>query len=197
MKRFLATICAVAFLISGCGDNKQTAQPAQSSKVEQSAQTPAPPKILNLGMTLEQFQKSYRTNALMIAGNDFNIDNAELKVGSVQDVFQCNLSQDLVVMGNIDKASGLVKEAWVLCSPKSSDTMLDGLIVYGLIISVVSPELTTEQRRELMLELKIMDERIKELSNGARVNTIRGNVKYATGIVTTGVFMFSASAKDL
>ena len=133
----------------------------------------------------------------MIAGNDFNIDNAELKVGSVQDVFQCNLSQDLVVMGNIDKASGLVKEAWVLCSPKSSDTMLDGLIVYGLIISVVSPELTTEQRRELMLELKIMDERIKELSNGARVNTIRGNVKYATGIVTTGVFMFSASAKDL
>lgn len=161
-------------------------------QVAQPVQQAASPKVLNLGLTLDEFKRNYRNNALILSGKDFNIDNAQLKIGEAQDVFQCNITPNCIVMGSVDKSSGLIKEAWVLCSP---DGILDGLIAYGLIISVVNPELTTDQRGELMAELKLPD-RIKELFN-SEGKTIRGNVRYMTGYIPQSGFMFSASAKDL
>lgn len=167
----------------------QVAQP-----VQQAAPAPpaAPAKVLNLGLTLDEFKRNYRNNALILSGKDFNIDNAQLKIGEAQDVFQCNVTANCIVMGAIDKSNGLIKESWVLCSP---DGILDGLIAYGLIMSVVNPELTTDQRGELMTELKLPD-RIKELFN-SEGRAIRGNVRYMTGYIPKSGFMFSASAKDI
>lgn len=202
IKYFLifCVVCGVVNALAGCGTNNTDApaapkESAPAPKIE-TVKQPDPPKVTSFGMTLAQFQQAYKSNSVAITGHEFSIDDAQVKVGAAQDVFQKKFSDNVIVMGNIDKASGLVKEAWVLVSPTSADVMMDALITYGLIISVVSPELTTDQRGNLMLELKIMDERIKELANG-NAQAIRGNVKYSTGVVKKGVFMFSASAKDL
>lgn len=193
--QFYATVADGQYLQikKGTAEFVGAAAPKAEQLVQKSEAPPAPTKILNLGMTLDEFKQAYKSNSIAITGKQFSIDNAQVKVGFAQDVFQCNITPNLIVMGAIDKSTGLIKESWVLCSP---DEILDGLIAYGLIISVVNPELTTEQRGELMLELKIMDERIKELSNGT-VNTIRGNVKYTTGYIPQRGFMFTASARDL
>lgn len=127
---------------------------------------------------------------------NYNIDNAELEAGTAQDVFQCNLSEDVVIIGNVEKGSGLIKEVWVLCNPQSMGSAADALIAYGLIMTIVNPEMTTEQRGELMYELKLTDKRIEELSIKSGV-AIRGNVRYKTSIISQGFFMFTASAKDL
>lgn len=65
MKKFLAVICAVVVLISGCGGNNTAEKPA-SAPVQQAEPAPpvAPAKVLNLGMTLEQFKQAYKKNAL-------------------------------------------------------------------------------------------------------------------------------------
>lgn len=171
----------------------------KTAPAPQPAPKPAPPpktaKVLSLGMTFEQFKESYKNNAVAITGMNINVDNAQIKEGPAQNVFQSPMSQDVIVMGSIDKANGQMKEAWVICK-SNSDSMLDAIIAYGLIMSVVNPEMTTEQRGSLMGELKL-NERITELAT-TEGRAIRGNVRYMTKYVPNGdFFMLSASAKDL
>lgn len=172
----------------------ETPKPAPV-KVEQPKPPPTPPKVLNLGMTFEQFKAAYRTNALALGGVDYNLENAVIKSGDVQDVFQCNISQNVVVQGSIDKASGLLKETWILCQIATSNDALDAVIAYGLIMSVLSPELTAEQRNTLIGELKL-NTHIEDLAT-AKVQRVVGNVKYTADYLPQGFFTFAASAKDL
>lgn len=156
---------------------------------------PKPTKVLNLGMTFEQFKVAYRTNALAITGSDINVDNAQLKVGEVQDVFQSNVSPNVIIQGSIDKASGLLKETWIISKIETPEDAMDVTITYGLIMSVVSPELTPEQRAALMNDLKL-NVHIEELATG-KVQRLVGNVRYTSDYLPQGFFTFAASAKDL
>lgn len=213
MKKIVAgllAICFVAFFISAAdkvlSDNpKETTQSSttvkqqSSPKVETVAEKPKPPpkpaKVLNLGMTFEQFKVAYRTNALAITGKDINVDNAQLKVGEVQDVFQSNISPNVIIQGSIDKASGLLKEIWIISKIETPKDAMDVTITYGLIMSVVSPELTAEQRAALMNDLKL-NVHIEELATG-KVQRLVGNVRYTSDYLPQGFFTFAASAKDL
>lgn len=213
MKKIVAgllAICFVAFFISAAdkvlSDNpKETTQSSttvkqqSSPKVETVAEKPKPPpkpaKVLNLGMTFEQFKVAYRTNALAITGNDINVDNAQLKVGEVQDVFQSNISPNVIIQGSIDKASGLLKETWIISKIETPEDAMGVTITYGLIMSVVSPELTAEQRAALMNDLKL-NVHIEELATG-KVQRLVGNVRYTSDYLPQGFFTFAASAKDL
>lgn len=158
--------------------------------------TPAPAKVVNLGMTLEQFKQIYRSNSLRITGKEFSIDNAQVKIGGVQDVFQSKVSDDVIVMGSIDKANGLIKEVWVLCGLSDVEKITDGLIAYGIIMSILNPELTTDQRGDLMIELKLMSERVTDLQDTPS-KAMRGNIRYSASIISVGALMMSASPKDL
>lgn len=159
------------------------------------AEVPKPPAVTDLGLTFEQFKESYKANALEITGMPLDIDNAQLKPGTEQDVFRCDLSADVVIMGNVDKPNGKIKEAWVISNPRTQESAAEALIAYGLIMTALNPELTTEQRHQLMLELKLLN-RIQELTK-AKGEAVRGNTRYRTAMVEGGFFMFTASAKDL
>lgn len=174
---------------------KKESPPKVETVVEKPTPPPKPAKVLNLGMTFEQFRDSYKRNALAITGRNFNIDNAQLKVGSAQDVFQSNISPNVIVQGNIDKASGLLKETWIISKIETSEDAMDVTITYGLIMSVVNPELTAEQRAALMNDLKL-NVHIEELAK-AKVQRLVGNVRYTSDYLPQGFFMFTASAKDL
>ena len=178
------------------GATKIAEKPAPAPQpIPKPAPPPKPAKVLNLGMTFEQFKVAYRTNALAITGNDINVDNAQLKVGEVQDVFQSNISPNVIIQGSIDKASGLLKETWIISKIETPEDAMGVTITYGLIMSVVSPELTAEQRAALMNDLKL-NVHIEELATG-KVQRLVGNVRYTSDYLPQGFFTFAASAKDL
>ncbi len=63
-------------------------------------------------------------------------------------------------------------------------------------MNTLNPEMTPDQRSDLLIQLKLIPETIAQLNNG-QVSGIRGNIKYTVGKVNTSTFMFIASAKDL
>ena len=71
---------------------KETIQAVTPAKSETPAPPPAPAKVLNLGMTFEQFKAAYKSNSLAITGQEFNIDNDQLQIRAAQDVFQSKIS---------------------------------------------------------------------------------------------------------
>lgn len=152
-------------------------------------------KILNLGMNIEQFKFKFNDFATKNNVGFLSIGNTTLKTGSVQDIFQYNFSENLILQGSVDKTNGLVKEVWLLGSPKTENDSMMLMSAYSIVASILNPELFPGKVGDLMKELKIDGENINSLktSNG---QAFRGNIKYTTQFIN-GIFNFIASAKDI
>lgn len=153
-------------------------------------------KILNLGMTAEQFKSKFN-NCVIQSGVDnfFLIGDIRINTGSVQDVLQYNFSESLIMQGAVDKSNGLVKEVWLFGSPKTNIESMQLLTAYALLIGTVNPELSINERGNLLKELKLSADEIESLRT-SKGTAVRGNIKYTT-LLIDGIFQFIASAKDL
>lgn len=194
----MATIYAATFLLIGCGSNKNVEQP---TPVQQAEPTPpaAPAKVTNLGMTFEQFKAAYNA---MIAENfpstGWDISSATLKNVEDKDIFIYKFNDNVGLMGEIDKNSGMVKEALVAFIPKTKSETENALVAYVTLMLTLSPELTVEQRGDLIRELKLIGEDVTDLLNQNDGVAVRGNIRYRTTFFKErGVLQFIASAKDI
>lgn len=187
----------------------EPSKPSQTpspSKVEQSAPAPAaetkstpppaPAKILNLGMTLPQFQDAFAAKATQFGLDGVNLDGVYIQEGQVQDVFRADdISGQFALQGALDKQSGLVKEVWILIQPRTSDDMMAGIIVYGLFSHVFNPELDQLARGKLMDDLHLSKD--VEYLQKHTATAVRGSAKYSARLMQGGIYMLAVSAKDL
>ena len=198
-KNFSIGIAVLSFIIIAliAPPSEKNIEVAENKSVQTQSKTVKPEKILNLGITAEQFKTKF--NEVIIKSDvdkEFLIGDIKLTTGSVQDIFQYNFSENLILQGNVDKATGFVKGVWILSTPKTKVDSAELLIVCAVLIGTVNPELNLTERGKLFNELKFSSDKIELLkqSNGT---AIRGNVKYTTQFIDTmGMFSFIASAKD-
>lgn len=198
IRLILSTALVLAVLLSaGCGDDKPVSKPAPV-KVEQPKPPPTPPKVLNLGMTFEQFKTAYNAKIAEIAPETgWNIDAAQLQAGDVQDVFMVTFNENVVMMGVVDKPTRAVKEVMITATPKSENDGQIALLSFGLVIATLNPELNAQRRYEVLDVLKLTDGKVQDLLNGDGT-TLLGNVRYRTRFdPSSAMFYFTASAKDL
>lgn len=225
MKKFLATICAATFLLTGCGSNKNAEQPTPvqqteptppvTTNVEPTNQSPTyedkakeiikninqaqpivPAKVTNLGMTLEQFKAAYNAKIREISQEvDWDISSLDLIYGQYDDMFEYDFSSEGILFGTVEKDTGLVKEVCVMSSPKDLVESSKMSFAYGVVILTLSPELSREQRRVLWDNLKLTADKIPELELSRGI-VVCGNVRYTTQF-SAGIFLFTATAKDL
>ena len=179
MKKFLAAICAIILLLTGCGVLSEP--------------------VLNLGMTFEQFKAEYNaTIAENFSETGWDISAATLKTGEDKDFFSYRFSDNVSLMGAADKDSGIMKELVVMLIPQAQNETEKALLAYITLMLMLNPELTVEQRGELIKELKLTGEDVTDLLNQNDGMAVRGKVKYRTTFVKDmGVLQFIASAKDL
>ena len=216
-----AIICAAILFLTGCG-NENKVSPASTPKVEsetaaekqrrideenekrraadeerqrRQAEIEAS-KVRNLGMTAEQFKWSYNELAAEYGVSEVAIGEMTFQTGAEQDVGQYNITPLLIFQCSVDKTTGLCKEVWLLSQPQVPDQVIATLVSYGLIIAALSPELTQDERGQLMEMLKLTPDKMAQLNNGY-TSSIRGNVKYTTGKINTSTLHLIASAKDL
>ena len=173
-----------------------TPQPAPKS-----APPPKPAKVLNLGMTFEQFKAAYDAKIAEYAPETgWDVSASALTIGEKQDVFMWQFSERVALMGMVDKTTGLLKNLVVMSSPQNQTDYEAAMLAYGLAITVLNPELNYGQRSELLEELHIFDALYDTFMDLKQRNfsAFRGNVKYETGyLAEKGALHFWASAKDL
>ena len=59
------------------------------------------------------------------------------------------------MLGIVDKSNGNVKEIMIISTPKTADDILGGVLLYGISIMTVSPQLTVDQRSTILNELQL------------------------------------------
>lgn len=188
MKKLLITFCMAIFLLTGCSLSigNTPRQPESSAQVA------------NFGMTFEQFKAAY--NAMItenFPSTGWDISSVTLESAKDKDVFIYKFDDNVGLMGATDKNSGMVKEVLVVLVPKTQNEMGKALLAYVTLMLTLSPELTVEQRGELIKELKLVGEDVTDLLNQNDGVAVRGNVIYRTKFIKErGVLHFIASAKE-
>ena len=190
MKKFLAIICAVSLLLTGCMSTEK-----DSKQTESSAQ------VLNLGMTFEQFKAAYNaTIAKDFSETGWNLSETTLRSGEDKDTFRYNINDNVMLLGATEKNSAMMKEVMVVCIMQTQmrADLEKALVAYVTLMLTLSPELTVEQRGKLIEDLNLVGDKVDELINQNDGVAVRGNVRYRTTFdKDSGVLYFIASAKDL
>ncbi|MBR2775154.1 MAG: hypothetical protein IKD73_09245 [Selenomonadaceae bacterium] len=219
MKKFFASICVAGLLLSGCGSEKPVEQlppkveqtnksPADEAKVKETIQAvipakseapappPAPAKVLNLGMTADQFQAAYNAKIREISQDvDWDVSSANLTSNPNEDVFEYAFSSDGILFWTVEKNTTLLKGVGVMSQPKDILESSKMSFAYTVAILTLSPELNIEQRNSLLNTLKLTTDKIAELETSRGIAVV-GNVRYTTQFMG-GTFLFTATAKDL
>ena len=203
MKKFL-----IGFLILGLigwayeiitGEKISSEPPKVEKKIEQQKQTqppPPPPKIVNLNMTQAQFIQAFNNQSAAFGTAGFLFIGATTDKQGVQNTFQFLFSQQTAIIGSVDPSTNLLKEVMILTQPQNQDGVAEMLMAYGLVMAVLNPELSQEQRAALLKEIYLTPEGLIQL-NSAKGTAFRGNVRYVTQKVQNGMYQLIASAKDL
>lgn len=175
----LVVLLLIIGLVSSCGSSKDTA----------SKTSPAPPpqkQVYSLGMTPDQFKNKFNQVSSDF-GFDLRIGQMEIKDGQQQNSLKYFFNDRLGVIGGINKTDGSLRDVAILGQPSQSSTdNLRILACMGIVMAIVNPELTADQRGELMHDLGFKaDADLTKLDNHA----IRGNRRYYSTYIKDVGFM--------
>jgi hypothetical protein len=126
-----------------------------------------------LGMTPTQFMNAFNAFTKK-SGIPINIPTITLNKGDVNDTFTHSFSENLAMVGVMQKADKKLLSLTMLGTPKTNDESNALFIIYGSIMAAVNPELSQERRGSLLTEL-VMD------SSGGLAeenSAVRGATKY-------------------
>lgn len=133
-----------------------------------------------LGLAFDEFKFLYGAKIKELAASTgWDVGKMHLSRTDNQDFFYFKLADNVTIYGVAKDFTGELTEVTVLSTPQTADDAGAALLAYVLVVSVLSPELSAEQRGELFTELKLNAVTIAELKHG-NATTIRGNVKYST-----------------
>ena len=207
MKKFLSAILIVGFLFTGCGSEDPKPKPAtEVQKPVTETTTPVEKiekpveqvnKVTNLGMTFEQFKSNYNAFLNELGLQILNIYDTKSSVGTAITAYQYDFTEDVSLVASSETNGGMMFGVSLFVTPKTKEDLFCMLMAYGAIMATLNPELSEDQRGELLQELYIMPDKFLQLKNVTR-KVIRGNVRYITRFVPEyATFMLTAEAKDL
>ena len=207
MKKFLSAILIVGFLFTGCGSEDPKPKPAtEVQKPVTETTTPVEKiekpveqvnKVTNLGMNFEQFKSNYNAFLNELGLQILNIYDTKSSVGTAITAYQYDFTEDVSLVASSETNGGMMFGVSLFVTPKTKEDLFCMLMAYGAIMATLNPELSEDQRGELLQELYIMPDKFLQLKNVTR-KVIRGNVRYITRFVPEyATFMLTAEAKDL
>ncbi|WP_339166080.1 hypothetical protein MKX75_16790 [Paenibacillus sp. FSL R5-0341] len=147
----------------------------------------------SLGMTPEEFRKSFNKRATEIGNSKLKIGKKlEVQTGAVQDVFQYMITDYIGITGSINKADGSVRDVTMIGQGDGTVTSgADIVLAMGLVILSVNPDLPASSVANVLSDMNILDEGVdwSTVDESTEIDGIRYSV---LGSETIGI-MFSAS----
>lgn len=151
---------------------------------------PLPPKIQDLGLTLEEFTASYNQNVRERNIPQLLLTNIETEQGGE---FGNKFNQGFWLLGTTDKTTGkinqvIIAKALMLSGADRKAEIQAAGMAFLLVVKTLSPELTAEERAAI----------IDGFSSRPYSSVTKGNVKYSSLLMDNGsVINLAAEAKDL
>ncbi|NMM52052.1 hypothetical protein [Paenibacillus aquistagni] len=146
--------------------------------------------LATIGLTPEEFKSSFNSSSEEF-DSDLRIKNISVQDGELQDTFQYMFTANLGIVGTVNKSGGKIRDVMLIGNGDgSAKSGADIVIAMGIIIAATNPELSTEDRGEVLKELGLFDENV-DVYNLDK-NTVRNGIKYRIqGSEVIGI-MFSA-----
>lgn len=133
-------------------------------------------KIASLGFDVDEFKKRFNKAAQEFK-SDMRIDNIKVESGAVQDTFQYMLTSHLGIVGAVNKEDGNINSITII--GQGDGTVQSGLnimVSMGILIATVNPELSPDERGNILKELGIIGDNVDILN--LNKDTIRNGKKY-------------------
>ncbi len=126
-------------------------------------------------------------------GLDFRINSVKLEEGEVNNSFSYMLTDNIGLIGSINKSDETIKSITMIGSGDGSlESGSDMILCMATIISSVDPTLPEDRKSEVFKKLKLIGDKAVDFTNMSQ-NTIMNGIKYTvTSNPNTGV-MFTAS----
>jgi flagellar motor protein MotB len=120
-----------------------------------------------LGMTPTQFMVAFNESAEEF-DSTLRIKNIKLEVGSIQNSFQHTFTENLGVIGTVNKQDNSVRDVLLLGSGNGlASSGMDIFIAMGILIAATNPELAPEERGDILRDLGLMDENTRYNISGS------------------------------
>ncbi len=197
-KRWWVWVIVILLLIGALGEsNTQDTNTPVNQDNMQTTDTQLPKREAvpgSLDMTLEVFQQRFNDAAAGVDAN-FSINNLEIEKGEVQDSFHTMLTDNIGLLGTVNKADGTVRDVMIMGQGDGSlQSGVDIIIAIGTIIATVHPEFTPEKRGQVLTDLGLFDENM-DITN-LDSDTVRGQYKYWINSSPAIGIMFGVKDKD-
>lgn len=145
-------------------------------------------------MNAEQFKKAFNKASDDI-GIDLKVGKINIEEGSKQNTFKNSFTKNLSLVGIVNKKDASVRSVtFIGAGDGSAKSGADIILSMGLAIMAVNPELSDDDRANILRELGLMgDGDVFNLHN----DTIRNGIKYSINTSKElGIWFTVSSAND-
>jgi len=148
----------------------------------------------SIGMNADQFKKAFNEASNSI-GTDLKIGNLKIEEGPMQNTFNHSFTKNLSMVGIVNKIDGSVRSVtFIGAGDGTAKSGADIILSMGLAIMTTNPELSENDRGNILRELGLMD-------GGDVLNldkdTIRNGIKYSLNTSKElGIWFTASSAND-
>lgn len=149
----------------------------------------------DIGFTTEQFQNEYNKYSQQLTnGSKYNI-SLNVENGEVQNTFQNQFSDTCGMVGAVNKDTDKVRSITLLGSNfKDTNDSMDYLIVIGILIQTTNPNLSKDERGDIIMK-KLDIENV--MKNEGSTETVKNNVKYSLSFSSSiGITFSITNPKD-
>lgn len=179
-------IVATVILLFLSGSTKTKSPPVQTQPQSQPTRS-APLKETNLGLTVSEFRQAYEELVAEYAVLTVSISETYTKGNTI--FFYLNKS--VAIMLETEGADSEIKKITVSCEPdkysNSRNIIERAAIAYSIVIEILSPELTAEERFNILEKMEL-SQKIKHAL------TLNGDIIYKADVYN-GILMLSAEPK--
>jgi len=149
-----------------------------------------------LGLIPAQFRSNWNAFIDEAQSPALRIASIDVDTGEVQDVFTVILSEQLSILGTVNKADGTIRDVQVWGVP-STDALAatDMILSWGALIASIDPSLSPTERGEVLEDLGIIggDEWAEP---GFEAEVVRNGVEYSFDNFLDGLGVLSFNAGD-
>jgi len=167
---------------------------AKKKAEEEAAKKEAEEVSHNIGMNPEQLKTAFNKASKNI-GIDLRIGNFKIEEGAVQNTFKNSFTKNLSMVGMVNKKDGSVRSVtFIGAGDGTAKSGADIILSMGLTIMATNPELSEDDRGNILRELGLMDG--GDVFN-LNKDTIRNGIKYSLNTSKElGIWFTVSSAND-
>ncbi|MBY0088411.1 hypothetical protein [Brevibacillus brevis] len=175
---------------------KAKAEEEAKKKAEEEAKAKKESEELthNIGMNPEQFKTAFN-NASKSLKSDLKVGKISIEDGAVQNTFKNNFTKNLGLVGVVNKKDGSVRSVtFIGGGDGTAKSGTDIIISMGLAIMATNPELSVDDRGNVLRELGLMDG--GDVLN-LKKDTVRNGIKYSLNTsAELGILFTVSNAND-